>query len=73
MHSKTGASAKTAKPVMKGEMNDATHKTIDDENVRNPAKSMSDVAENSGKKADRALELAWATGVSEAFSIGSEH
>ena len=72
MHSKTGASAKTAKPVMKGEMNDTPHKTID-ENVGNSARSMSDVAENSGKKADRALELAWATGVSEAFSIGSEH
>lgn len=65
-------STKTAKPKAANDMNAAASTMVDDSNSVKVAKVRVNPSANFEQKTDRALEIAWATGVSEAFSIGSE-
>ena len=65
-------STKTAKPKAANDMNAAASTMVDDSNSAKVAKVRGNPSANFEQKTDRALEIAWATGVSEAFSIGSE-
>ena len=65
-------STKSAKPKAANDMNAAASTMVDDSNSVKVAKVRVNPSANFEQKTDRALEIAWATGVSEAFSIGSE-
>ncbi|WP_367173653.1 septal ring lytic transglycosylase RlpA family protein [uncultured Bartonella sp.] len=65
-------STKSAKPKATNDMNAAASTMVDDSNSVKVAKVRVNPSANFEQKTDRALEIAWATGVSEAFSIGSE-
>jgi len=69
--SKDSSSSKALKPANKNNMKESTKTTVGKDLAKAEVKSPEKVAKAAVGTRDDSLELAWATGVSEAFSFGS--